>query len=56
MEAVLRLNNQQCGLLLATLTRSWSNRERRGAAPCCHRRTTSESFWSRSDSGPHSWA
>lgn len=42
--------------LLATLTRSKSNRERRGAAPCCHRRTTSESFWSRSDSGPHSWA
>ena len=36
-----------------TLTRSESNRERRGAAPFCHRRTTSESFWSRSDSGPH---
>ncbi len=43
-------------LPLATLTRSKSNRERRGAAPCCHRRTTSESFWSRSDSGPQSWA
>lgn len=40
-------------LLLATLTRSEGNRERRGAAPFCHRRTTSESFWSRSDSGPH---
>ena len=40
-------------LLLATLARSKSKRERRGAAPFCHRHTTSESFWSRSDSGPH---